>query len=72
MYVTCVVYFIKTAPTDKARKYLEGMDGVKFNEIQVPDSLKKQLEYFDRDVSVLFLSEKVNYSDWFKKPNFFF
>lgn len=40
-------------PTDKARKYLEGLDGVKFNEIQVPDSLKKQLEYFDRDVSEL-------------------
>lgn len=36
--------------TDKARKYLEGIDGVKFNEIAVPDTLKKQLEYFDRDV----------------------
>lgn len=39
--------------TDKARKYLEGLDGVKFNEVQVPDTLKKQLEYFDRDVSVV-------------------
>ena len=41
--------------TDKARKYLEGLDGVKFNEIQVPDQLKKQLEYFDRDVIILTL-----------------
>ncbi|CAF0817304.1 unnamed protein product [Brachionus calyciflorus] len=36
-------------PTDKAKKYLEGLEGVKLNEMTVPDSLKKQLEYFDRD-----------------------
>ena len=40
-------------PKDKAKKYLEGLDGVKLNEITVPDSLKKQLEYFDRDVSLI-------------------
>lgn len=36
--------------SDKAKKYLEGLDGVKLDEITVPESLKKQLEYFDRDV----------------------
>lgn len=45
-----LIYFILDT-NDKARKYLEGIDGVKFNEIQVPDTLKKQLEFFDRDVS---------------------
>lgn len=39
-------------PSDKAKKYLEGLDGVKLDEITVPDSLKKQLEYFDRDVLI--------------------
>ena len=38
---------------DKAKKYLEDLDGVKFNDVQVPDTLKKQLEYFDREVSIL-------------------
>lgn len=41
--------------SDKAKKYLEGLDGVKLDEITVPDSLKKQLEYFDRDVYKFFL-----------------
>ena len=41
--------------TNKTRKYLEGLDDVKFNEIQVADQLKKQLEYFDRDVNTIFL-----------------
>lgn len=48
------LYFFFEDPSDKARKYLEGLDGVKFNEIQVPDQLKKQLEYFDRDVNKFF------------------
>jgi hypothetical protein len=43
------IFFIKDS-SDKARKYLEGLDGIKFNEVQVPESLKKQLEFFDRDV----------------------
>ncbi len=47
-----LIFSLVLESTDKARKYLEGLDGVKFNEIQVPDQLKKQLEYFDRDVNI--------------------
>jgi len=54
----------KDAPTDKARKYLEGMDGVKFNEIQVPDTLKKQLEYFDRDELLQLIAYQKKYLDF--------
>ena len=46
--------------TDKARKYLEGLDGVKFNEVQVPETLKKQLEYFDRDVTYYLKTKTLN------------
>jgi hypothetical protein len=28
----------------------KSLDDIKFNEIEVPESLVKQLEYFDRDV----------------------
>ena len=49
VYFNLISFVLDT--NDKARKYLEGIDGVKFNEIQVPDTLKKQLEFFDRDVS---------------------
>jgi len=45
--------------TNKTRKYLEGLDDVKFNEIQVADQLKKQLEYFDRDVNTIFLLNRI-------------
>lgn len=50
--------------TDKARKYLEGLDGVKFNEIQVPDQLKKQLEYFDRDELLQLIAYQKKYLDF--------
>lgn len=54
----------KDVPTDKARKYLEGLDGVKFNEIQVPDTLKKQLEYFDRDELLQLIAYQKKYLDF--------
>ena len=47
------------------------MDGVKFNEIQVTDTLKKQLEYFDRDVSTC-LSHFVISKIAFKVNHIFF
>jgi len=50
--------------TDKARKYLEGLDGAKFNETQVPDSLKKQLEYFDREELLQLISYQKKYLDF--------
>jgi hypothetical protein len=49
---------------DKARKFLEGLDGVKFNEIQVPDVLKKQLEYFDRDELLQLIAYQKKYLDY--------
>lgn len=54
----------KDVSTDKARKYLEGMDGVKFNEVQVPDTLKKQLEYFDRDELLQLIAYQKKYLDF--------
>lgn len=49
---------------DKARKFLEGLDGVKFNEIQVPDVLKKQLEFFDRDELLQLIAYQKKYLDY--------
>lgn len=54
----------KDVSTDKARKYLEGLDGVKFNEVQVPDTLKKQLEYFDRDELLQLIAYQKKYLDF--------
>jgi len=54
----------KDKSTDKARKYLEGLDGVKFNEVQVPETLKKQLEYFDRDELLQLIAYQKKYLDF--------
>jgi hypothetical protein len=52
-----VFYFILFADktSDKAKKYLEGLDGITLNEMSVPESLKNQLQNFDRDVSFFFI-----------------
>ena len=49
IYLQTKKYIKFSDSADRARKYLEGLDGVKFNEIDVPDTLKKQLEFFDRE-----------------------
>jgi hypothetical protein len=43
---------------------LEGIDGVKFNEVLVPDTLKKQLEYFDRDELLQLIAYQKKYLDY--------
>ena len=50
--------------SDKARKYLEGLDGIKFNEIQVPDTLKRQLEFFDREELLQLIAYQKKYLDY--------
>jgi len=53
----------KDKSSNKARKFLEGLEGVKISEISVPDQLRKQLELFDREELLQLISYQKKFLD---------
>jgi hypothetical protein len=48
---------VDSLANEKAKqKYIDSLDGVKLSDVVVPENLRKQLEFFDREVILFFIS----------------